>query len=351
MRYSYIIKLMNRKIILLLCFLPLSVFAQIGGESAFSFVDLDLSPRFESMGGGSIAIYDDDLSLAQTTPSLLSTGMHNSIVFNFCDYFSDIRNMGFSFARGLKEIGVFSIGIRAIDYGEFNKTDAVGNDLGIFNASDQVFTLGFGKRLNKYFTIGFNLNFLNSRYENYYSTALSSNLSATYFNSENDFTATFLIKNMGKQLNAYDEAKESLPLDLQFGLSKELKHLPFRYSLTLHHLNQFDIASPYKLISQTNSETGELEIKQESKAKTALRHLIIGAELNPFRKSFFLRGGFNFQRRFDLSLATYPGFVGFSWGLGFKISKFRLDFSRASYHLSGTPNSFSISTNFSTFKI
>ena len=94
-----------------------------------------------------------------------------------------------------------------------------------------------------------------------------------------------------------------------------------------------------------------MEIKEESIAKTALRHLIIGGELNPFRKSLFIRGGFNFQRRFDMSLSTYPALVGFSWGIGFKVLRFRLDYSRASYHLSGTPNNFSIVTNLSTFGI
>ena len=152
-------------------------------------------------------------------------------------------------------------------------------------------------------------------------------------------------------VSPYTDEKESLPFDVQFGLSKELKHLPFRYSLTFHHLNQFDIKSPYKLTSQTNIETGELEIREESIAKTALRHLIIGGELNPFRRSLFLRGGFNFQRRFDMSLSTYPLLVGFSWGIGFKVLKFRLDYSRASYHLSGSPNNFSIATNLSTFGI
>jgi len=199
--------------------------------------------------------------------------------------------------------------------------------------------------------MGVNLNLLNSQYESYHAFALTSNISTTYFNAKKQITSTLLFKNIGRQLIAYTDKKEALPFDVQLGLSKELEHLPFRYSLTVHHLNQFDIKSPYKLTSQTNIETGELEIKKESIAKTALRHLIIGGELNPFRKSLFIRGGFNFQRRFDMSLSTYPALVGFSWGVGFKVSKFRLDYSRASYHLSASPNNFSIATNLSTFGI
>ena len=340
---------MKIKIILLVFCFPLSLSAQVGGMTAFSFVDLELSPRIEAMGGSGIAIIDRDISLGQTTPSLLNDKMHNYLVFSFTDYFSDVNLLGFSYARKLKEFGVFSIGLKAINYGEFEYNDVVGNNFGSFSAYDQVITLGLGKRLSEKFTFGINLNMLNSQYETYHAFAISSNISLTYFNPKKEFTSTLLFKNIGRQLIAYENALESLPFDLQLGMSRKLKHLPFRYSLTCHHLNQFDIKSPYKLRSQTGVKSGELEIKDESLVKTAFRHLIIGGELNPFRKSLFLRGGFNFQRRFDMSLSTYPASVGFSWGIGFKVLKFRLDYSRASYHLSGTPNNFSFTTNLSTF--
>jgi len=340
---------MIKRIIIIVFCLPLGLWAQIGGTTAFSFVDVELSPRIEAMGGSGIAIIDNDVALAQTTPSLLNAEMHNSLVFSFTDYFADINLIGFSYARKWKEFGVISLGIKAINYGDFEHNDIVGNNLGSFSAHDQVITLGASRKLNEKFTLGVNVNALNSQYETYHAFALSTNLATTYFNPEKAFTATLLLKNIGRQLVSYTDKKEALPFDAQLGISKELKHLPFRYSLTFHHLNQFNIKSPYKLTSQTNIETGELEIKEESIAKTALRHLIIGGELNPFRKSLFVRGGFNFQRRFDMSLSTYPALVGFSWGIGFKVSKFRLDYSRASYHLSGAPNNFSIATNLSTF--
>ena len=83
--------------------------------------------------------------------------------------------------------------------------------------------------------------------------------------------------------------------------------------------------------------------------KTFLRHIIIGGELNPFQKSLFLRGGFNFQRRFDMSLSSNPRFVGFSWGIGVRFSKFSIDYSRSSYHLSGMLNNFSFAADLNQF--
>ena len=340
---------MNKLTFLLVLLFPFSLCAQIGGEKAFSFIDIETSPRIEAMGGNLIAVVDDDVSLSQTTPSLLNEQMSGQLAFNFVDYFTDINAVSVHYANRLKHIGIYSIGIDAYNYGTFNLTDATANELGTFTANDQVITLGLSKELNNNFFLGTNVRLLNSNYERYYSSALGVNISTTYFHAEKHFTATFLVKNLGRQLISYTSVKELLPYNVLLGLSKELKHLPFRYSLTFVHLNQFDIKSPYKLTSQTNIETGELEIKEESIAKTALRHLIIGGELNPFRKSLFIRAGFNFQRRFDLSLSSYPAMIGFSWGIGFKMSKFQLNYSRSVYHLSGVTNNFGIAANLSTF--
>ena len=337
------------KRILIAVFLPLSLWAQIGGTNAFSFSNIEVSPRIEAIGSNAIAIFDNDVSLSQTTPSLLNAEMHNELAFAFGDYFSDISLLSFAYAREFEKLGVIGLSLKAINYGSFERNNAEGYNQGEFSASDQVLTIGIGKRINDKLTFGANINLLNSVYDTYNAFALTSNISTTYFNKEKRFTTTFLLKNIGRQLGSYASEREKIPFDMQFAISKELAHLPFRYHLSYGNINKFNIKSPYKLTQQTNIETGELEIKEESTAKTALRHIIIGGELNPFRKSFFLRGGFNFQRRFDLTTVTSPAMVGFSWGVGFKVSKYRFDYSRSAYHLSSVPNNFSIAANLSTF--
>ena len=341
---------MSKRNIFLLAFLiPFSIVAQSGGQTAFSFVDIETSSRVEALGGSGIAIFDNDVSLVQTTPSLLNPEMDKAIVFSFGDYFSDINLLSFSFSKNIEELGVFALSLKAINYGIFDRNDENGYNHAEFSANDQVLTFSFAKQLNKRFTLGVNLNLLNSNYDSYNSFAISSNISSTYYNKEKRFTSTFILKNIGRQVNSYTSINESLPFEMQYAICKELAHLPFRYHLTYNSINIFDIKSHYKLRSQTNTDSGELEIKQESIAKTALRHIVIGGELNPFRKSLYIRGGFNFQRRFDLTTTTRPGLVGFSWGIGFKVIKYRFDYSQSSYHLSGAPNNFSIATNLSTF--
>lgn len=326
-----------------------SMAAQDGGQSSFLFVNVEHSPRLEALGGSAIAVFDNDVSLSQNTPSLLNSEMDNELSFAFGDYFADISLVSCSYAVSLDKIGILGVYLEAINYGDFERNDAAGYNYGDFSASDQTITFGIGRKIHEKFSFGVNLSLLNSNYDTYTSLALSSNISLTYINSHSDFFSTLLIKNIAKQLNAYSYSKERLPYEIQFAVSKLLAHLPFRYHIAYNNVNRFNIKSPYKLTNQTNVETGELEIKEESIAKTFLRHIIVGGELNPFRKSLFIRGGFNFQRRFDLTTISQPAMVGFSWGIGFRLSKYYFDYSRSSYHLSGTPNNFSIATNLSNF--
>ena len=243
---------------------------------------------------------------------------------------------------------IFS-GLDAINYGEFIGSDATGNSTSVFTANQQIFTLGTAKQISDKFTVGTNIKLLNSQLESYHSLSLSSNVSTTYFNKENNLAATILFKNMGKPIKSYTSNSEKLPFEIQLGLSKSLQHLPFRYSLVLHHLNVYDISNDYNLNTIYDLTTNTIIIKKETVAKKMLRHVILGGELNPFRKSLYLRAGFNFQRREDLKLSSSFSMSGFSWGMGFSVRKIQINYSRSALHSSSVLNSFSLITNLSNF--
>ena len=332
-------------------FFSINCFSQSGGQSLFKFLEIENSARSQALGGYSSAIFDNDVSLSLMTPSLLNQSMNNELSFNVTDYFSDIKFLSFTYAKSINKTDVLGFGIRYFDYGNFESFDQMGYVTGNFNAKDQVFSVGYSKTLNQYLILGVNVNLINSIYDTYSSNAISSNISTTYNNIENNLTASLLISNFGRQLKKYNSNNDIIECNVSISVSKILKYLPFRYHITYNYLNKFDIKSSYNLTTQTNIETGEIEVKDESLAKTFLRHIVIGGELNPFKKNFFLRGGFNFQRRFDLVTNTQPLMVGFSWGVGFRVKKIYFDYSRSSYHLSGNTNNFSIATNLTTFGI
>ncbi|MGC9344429.1 MAG: hypothetical protein ACP5E3_17120 [Bacteroidales bacterium] len=95
-------------------------------------------------------------------------------------------------------------------------------------------------------------------------------------------------------------------------------------------------------------ETAAGSQKLEDFADNLMRHIILGIEFMPF-ENFYASMGYNYLRRQELKINNKPGMVGFSWGFGFKISKFHFSYGRASYHLAGGSNHFSLSTNLSEF--
>tara|TARA_E500000331_G_C17237611_1_gene705540 strand:+ start:852 stop:1883 length:1032 start_codon:yes stop_codon:yes gene_type:complete len=324
-------------------------FAQIGGENTFAILDFNPSVRTNAMGGELISIIDNDVDITATNPALLNSKMYKKISFSFIDYFNDINAVAVNYATESEKLGMLFFGVKALNYGQFLLTDETGVELGKFSANEQVLTIGISKQLNEEFIIGVNLNFINSKLEQYSSFGLSSNIGLSYYNDERKICISVLAKDFGGQLSSYTDEKENLPFQLQMGVSKQLAHLPFRFSIVAHHLNKFDISNNYLEPTVTDPISGEEIANEDSFGKKMLRHLVLGGELNPGRKNLFIRGGFNFQRRQDMQLITSPLLVGFSWGLGFKISKFQLNYSRATYHLAGASNNFSFSTNLSSF--
>ena len=328
--------------------LPLSLFSQIS-NSSFSSLNLNSSSRSTALGGDIISVVDDDVSLACVTPSLLNESMNNKIAFNFVDYFTDINYLSVHFATTISENLMLFSGFDAINYGDFIGTDDIGNQISNFSANDQILTLGISKVLNDKFIIGSNLRILNSSLESYHAFSVSSNLSVTYNSEEKQLTLTFLMKNFGRPIKLYTSEEQELPFEMQVGFSKYLEHLPFRYYLQIHNLQQYDISNDFSLNTIYDPITNSVVDKDESIAKKMLRHVSVGAELNPFRKNFFLRAGFNFQRREDLNLTSSVTFSGFSFGTGFRIRDIEIDYSRSSYHAKYMINTFSIVTNLSTF--
>ena len=337
--------------IIILIFCPLFLFSQIGGENSFSFLNTETSPRIVACGGQIIALIDQDVSASQSTPSLINNSMHNNVVFNYSDYLSDINILSAHYARSFSNFGTIALSLNTIDYGDFIYTDDSGSDLGTFSASDQIITIGGSKELSKQFIFGINFRILNSYYENFYSLALSSNISTTYYNQKHAIVATLLFKNIGRQLISYSIEEEYTPFEIQCGISKRLKHLPFTYIITLHTLNIFDISNNFFPELITDPVSQNLVVQEESFGKKLLRHVIIGGELNPFNKSVYIRGGFNFQKRFDMHLSNKPYATGFSWGVGLEFSRFEFNFSQSVFHISGIINNFSIATNLSNFGI
>ena len=97
--------------------------------------------------------------------------------------------------------------------------------------------------------------------------------------------------------------KEPLPLDVRFGISKKLEHLPLNLNIGFSKLNE-----DYDKFSQR------------------FRNLIIGGEF-VLSEYVDLRVGYNNAQRQDLTTGSTIGIGGFCAGLGIKYEKYTLDYA------------------------
>lgn len=339
-----------------LLLLPTGTAQVIGGRHVFSFLSLPQSARVTGMGGAQIAVRDDDPVFAIANPGALNPAMSGRLSFNHNFFLGGIKHGYVSYARELPKWG-FTMhgGIQYMGYGEIKRADEFGNlQGGNVKAGESAFTLGAAKPLSDKFSLGLNVRMAFSKLDIYKSSALMADAGLTYADSASRFTAGLVIRNAGTQLSTYADLNESLPFDIQLGVSKRLKHLPFRFSVIAHHLHQWDIR--YKDPNLQDDEVllfGE-EQPQESKATANIdnffRHLVFNGEfLLGKREGLRIRLGYNHLLKRELTVSNYRSLAGFSGGIGIKISRFRVDFGYGAYHLAGGVAHLGIGTNLSDY--
>jgi hypothetical protein len=161
------------------------------------------------------------------------------------------------------------------------------------------------------------------------------------------------LRNAGTQLATYNGLREDLPFDVQIGFTKQLRYLPFRFGIVVHHLHQWNIR-----YDDPNLQDDDVLVFGEEPANTEgnggvdnfFRHLIFNGEFLLGRnESFRIRFAYNHLRKKELSVRNYRSLAGFSGGIGIKVSRFRLDAGFAPYHLAGGVFHIGFGTNLKEF--
>ncbi len=333
--------------------LSFSSIAQIGGKSTYQFLNIISSAKIASLGGYAVAVPDGDIEMAYFNPALIDSSLHQELNLNYVNYFSDI-NYGFSgYAHKLKKNGIITTSVKYINYGEFILADETSMINGVFSSSETALNIGWSNYYKYGLKYGVNLKFIMSNFYDYTSTGVLIDIGGTWSKPKNGFIAGFVVKNLGSQITTYTPGNfEPMPFEIQAGVSKELKHAPFRFSGNFHNLQVLDFYydSPNELESTSLFGADVVEEEKLHLAEVFFRHFTVASEFL-LNKHFNLRIGYNHQRRSELKLreGSKSGLVGFNFGLGVHIKKFKIDYGRSIYSLAGTTNHLSISTNFSKY--
>ncbi len=334
---------MLRKIIVTFCVLIATpLFAQVGGESVYQFLNLVSSPRQAALGGRVFTNVDYDVTQPLFNPATINIEQDNQLALNFTSYLGGIGYGTAAYAYNFdRRLQTFHAGVTYINYGTFDGFDENGISTGDFSASETAVSLGYALQIGfSKFYFGSNIKFITSKLEQYTSLGVASDLGLLYNDTDIDFQATLVVRNLGTQLTTFAGTNEPLPFEIGFGMSQTLEHVPLRWHITLENLQEWPIARPNPA-RITSDLSGNESSERIGFIGQVIRHTILGAELFP-EGGFNIRLGYNFRRADELRILEQRNFSGVSAGFSIKLNKMRFSYTHAKYTSAANSNFFGL---------
>lgn len=300
----------------------------LGGHSVFNFLNLSNTPQLTALGGINVSQTTNDIGLAFNNPALLRPGMHSQMNAVFNSFYAGIKAYHLSLGYHHPQLNTnFAWGLHYFSYGKMPHTDAGGNRLGDFRATDWVMQWSAARSYLKKWNYGASLKFMASAYGQYSSNGMAVDAAVLYLDSSKQFSVSVLVKNMGFQLKKYEGTQaDDLPFDLQAGITKKLAHAPFGFSFTAHHLHRFDLVYNDENFNNENGFSSP-----SSFIDKLFRHFVLAVGIYPDEKLECIVG-YNYLRRTELNVpGSRNGLNGFSIGAGVILPKLQIRYAQAYY--------------------
>ena len=268
----------------------------------YDFLLNDVSARASALGGNFVTM-NDDPNVIFYNPAGLATMQSQKVSFGFYKELLDMNAGHASYAKTIPTFGTVGAGIVYFNYGDFQRMDENGQNIGTFSAGDLALTFGYGNELENGIQYGINAKAIFSSIAGYSSSAVAIDLGTRYVVIPQRLIIGASILNIGTQLDPYMNTREDLPIDVRVGASIYPEHLPAALlisfnKLSEHQDNFFDRFSSF----------------------------LVGIEFTA-SESVMLRFGYNNESRRELKLGSSSGLAGFSLGAGFRTEFYTIDYA------------------------
>ena len=230
---------------------------------------------------------------------------------NFMTYMQGTMTASASFVRAWGQRATWGVSGRYLNYGSMKETNEQGEELGHFRAHDFALAGTLSYALTEYISGGITAKLAASYMGSYNSLAALVDIGLNYYNENGEWSISAVARNLGGQLDAFDDDFERMPLDVQIGISKRLFRSPLRLSITMVKLNDWE--------------------------NSIGRHFVFGADLM-LEHRFYLALGYNPLRFHDMKISNGESesshLAGFSIGAGMQLERLKLHIAYAKYHVS-----------------
>ena len=329
-----------RRFLLLLSLLApcssLLVEAQESG-SVFNFLNLPVSAHSTALGGKNISLIEDDISLANQNPALLTGVSDKTIGFSFMTYMQGCNTGSAAYSQQVGKYGNWGVQTQFVSYGSTKETLPTGEQIGSFSPLDLCIGGQYSHLLSERWAGGVTAKFIYSHYGEYTSCALAADLGLNYYNEESDFSFSLAARNLGGQIKSFGNTRDRLPADLEMGFSQSLGHAPIRISATMVDMTRW--TSDDYFTTSEKVKTGSIIIN----------HFVLGAEWL-ITNQFYVGLGYNFRRAYEMKAAGSSHAAGLSFGGGVNLKRLKFSVAYAKYHVSAPTLAFTLAYNFAKEK-
>ncbi len=341
--------MMKKLLLLIICScIGSALEAQIGGRQTFEFLRVPAHARLAGLGGVNVSLQQEEVNMFLDNPALLQPNLAKKAAFSYSPWHAGINNFSLVYVQPFSKIGNVGFGARMLNYGSFDQTNASGQVLGDFKANDFALQATYAFEQDN-FRFGASLKFLGSQIESFGAYALAVDLGAVFTHPVQDWAVGLAIKNLGFPVSKYTETgKTNLPLDVQLGTSFKPSAMPFRFSVTLHHLYQFDIVYLDPARSTRLDANGNVVSEEKTFFDKLARHFVVGGELL-LAKGFHINLGYNHLINREMRVENIGGLRGISLGFLLKVKAFSLSYAYGTYHVGAGRSFFTLGADLQRF--
>ena len=173
--------------------------------------------RTAAMGGAYVANADGALG-SMWNPAGLSRTLQNQVHFETADLFGESRMNAFSFAVPASRFPSIGISLVTLNSGEFERTNALNDNLGTFNEGNLALYLTGAKAVTRNFRLGASLKMVRQSLEDFSGGGMGLDLGAMYDISEHWRVGASAL-NIGGPNLSLREMDETYPVDVRGGVT------------------------------------------------------------------------------------------------------------------------------------
>ena len=293
-----------------------------GGDSspAYNFLNITPSSRIYGLGGINISAIDAGIMSVEQNPAMLGPEYEGDVALSYMRYIGGSNFASAAFGHRAGERSAYGVAIRYFGYGDIDRTDASGANIGSFSPKDLAVSGTYSRDITETLRGGATLKWTYSSYDSYSAMAVAVDLGVNYYDPDRDLSLSAAVVNLGGQVKRFNESYDRLPIDVRLGWTQSFPGLPVRFSVTAWNLTKWHL--PYYETGDGSTDA-KPEVKQ-SFASDLFRHLIFAADFVPSSR-FNIGIGYNYKTRTDMStysrtllsgLSIGAGMQSDSWGIG-----------------------------------